>query len=148
PLDLGAERGADNAAEAGTFQAGGRARKAEPFRFAAALGQGERKGGVKDIARGKGVDGLDREGRLMSARLARAPERAVGPIGYGEKPAAKFARGDKRRGERVDAARFSQRLGGNDRMRCERKQRMVLLARLVDVEPDRAAARPRGRADR
>src|SRR5262245_56512848 len=55
-LDLGAGRGADDAAEARAFERGCGGRETKRRRLSAALGERERKGGVKDVAGGKRVD--------------------------------------------------------------------------------------------
>src|SRR5258708_38958907 len=123
-LDLGAFRGAYDAAETRAFERRCGGGEAKALCFSASLREREREGGMKHVARGKHVGGGHREGRLPPHCLAVVPERAGGAIGSGDEAAAKGRRARKRLGKIGHAGRGAQRLGGKDRVRSVREQRI------------------------
>src|SRR5262245_46883698 len=91
-LHLAARRSARDPAEARAFEAGGGAREAQGLALIAALAESKRKAGMKDIARRKRIDRLNRKRRLMAALAALAPERAVGAVSHRGEAAAESSR--------------------------------------------------------
>ena len=107
---------------------------AKRFRFGAAFSERERKGGMKDVARGERVDCLDREGLLPLQGAAIVPQRARRALRHRDEAAAKGGCALERSGEVAGPGRRAHRLGCKNRVRSEREQRIGRLSRrLVDV---------------